>query len=239
MPPKYANQQLRSVTLEVNFSGQLGTYAVLGSIQEAFADAFPLVFVPQVQSGDAVALRPFQLRSESQHRSIAVAVNQASFIAFSYEGFDSFSLEGFGVLEPILRLIKPKALTKVVYRYENEIGVSADARGFIGVERVFPGAIPAVFDGKQTRLLNAAYEHGWNDGTFSGVYGLHARTEDPSGMKVLKVQTFASAEDCRVDQLRQATGAVHRVAVDLFEDIISPAFRDLIRSGNAEEEDAG
>ena len=228
--PKYPNQQLRSVSLETYFPGRLGAYAVFGEIQAKVEETLPSLFVPNFQSGQPSALRPFQMRDEAQSRSLAVAVNQVSFITFEYPGYVAFMEEALPVVSAALDCIRPSTLNRVIYRYENELGMSWDQASGLAVDLTFPGIVPPSFKETPCRAVNAAYEHGWAHGKFHGTRGFHARSDEEGGNTVFKVAVFAGIEGCEVRDLAEAAAEAHGVGVELFEALISPKFRQFISS---------
>lgn len=232
--PKYPNQQLRSVSLETYFPGRLGVYAALGEIQAAVEKTLPNLFVPNFQPGEPAALRPFQMRDAGQQRSLAVAVNQVTYVTFDYPGYPTFIEEALRMVEAALGCIKPPTLNRIVYRYENEIGMARDESKNLAVNLTFPGILPGVFGGSQTRAINAAFEHGWQGGVLHGAHGFHARAEEQGGSTVFKVTVFGSVEGCDLASLRTAADEAHRVGLELFESLISPGFRDFISSNSGE-----
>jgi len=232
--PRYPNQQLRSVSLETYFPGRLGAYAVLGRVQDAVQSTLPNLFVPNFQLGEAAALRPFQMRDAEQKRSLAVAVNQATYVTFDYPGYETFIQEAISMISAALDHVKPTTLNKVVYRYENEVGMARDEAKLLAVDLTFPGVVPRVFAGGQTRAINATYEHGWSGAVLHGAHGFHARTEDQGGATIFKVTVFGSVEGCKVADLKTAADEAHRVGFEVFESLISDGFRSFI-SSNGEE----
>lgn len=229
--PKYPNQQLRSVSLEAYFAGRLGAVAVFGAVQDAVAAKLPLLFVPNVQPGEASALRPFQLRDPDHKRSLALAVNQVTYVAFEYPGFEAFRDEAIPLITEALGTIGVKRLNRVVYRYENEVGVTRESDGSIPLRRVFPNAIPAVLGSGNCRTVDATFETRWEDTGSHGVQGFHARVEPANGGDALKVSVFAAMENTNLDALNGAAAKAHGIAFALFESLISEEFRNLISAG--------
>lgn len=236
--PKYPNQQLRSVSLETYFPGRLNVSSVLGQIQESVEERLPNLYVPNVIPGEAVALRPIQLRDAPLTRSLAIATNQVTYVSFKYPGFEAFAQEALPILSRSLSTIGPKKLNRVVYRYENEIGLGRDESGVLPVDQLFPGILPVVFsegDRKgRVKTVNSSYEHAWQEDGFKGVHGFQAVTEDNSGLTVFKITVFGALEDAPVAALSEATRKAHQIGVRLFEDMISTEFRMFI-STNKEE----
>jgi uncharacterized protein (TIGR04255 family) len=236
--PKYPNQQLRSVSLETHFPGELRALSAFGEVQDAVRSSLPNLFVPNVQAGEAPALRPFQLRNADQSRSLALAVNQATYVSFSYPGYESFAMEAVLAVSAALRAIKPPQLNRVVYRYENELLLAEGGDGSLGVERIFPAIVPKVFaEGAlagPAKALNASFEHAWQADGLKGVRGFSARADGAGAATVFRITVFGAVEGCGVADLERATAAAHRAGIELFEALISPSFRDFISSNNKE-----
>jgi uncharacterized protein (TIGR04255 family) len=236
--PKYPNQQLRSVSLETYFPGRLNVSAVLGQIQESVEERLPNLYVPNVIPGEAVALRPVQLRDAPLSRSLAIATNQVTYIAFKYPGFEAFAKEAIPILSRSLDTIGPKKLNRVVYRYENEIGLGRDESGLLPVDQLFPGILPVVFsEGARkgrVKTVNSSYEHAWEEDGFKGVHGFQAITEDNLGLTVFKITVFGAVEDVEIAALQNATSKAHQIGFDLFDFMISPEFRKFISTSKEE-----
>ncbi len=239
--PKYPNQQLRSVSLETYFPGELRSLSAFGAIQEALRGSLPNLFVPNLQLGEAVALRPFQLRDAEQTKSLALAVNQATFVSFAYPGYEAFAAEAVPAVAYALSELKPGKLNRVVYRYENELGIAREAQGALGVGRIFPEILPKVFSegdlAGSAIAINSATEHAWQADGLMGARGFHARTEDVGNSLIFKITVFGAVEGCAIADLERATAMAHKVGIGLFEALISPAFREFI-SANKQGGDA-
>jgi|GEM_PF-4158179 len=225
MPPKYPRQQLKSVSIEVFFPGQLEILSRFGQIQREVGGSSQLsqLFVPNVQAGEPIALRPYQLRDVEGTRSLALAVNQVAYIAFDdYPGFESFREEALPKIRGVLESVEVENLSRVRYLYENEVGLQ-DRSGF-EVSGLFPGVVPAgVIGAKVLSPFHSAAE--WLES--EDLVGFNARIEgsDP----VLKVGLFASATGAlALEGLEAAVERLHGRATHLFEAIISDQFRSLI-----------
>lgn len=222
MAPKYPNQQLKSVTMELFFPGRLEALGCLGQIQRDVEHELTHLFVPNIQVGEAPALRPFQLRNEAGTRSLALAVNQISYIAFNeYPGFTAFREEGLPILLSALERLQVSKIARVRYLYENEVGLQ-DQDGF-EVGSLFPGVLAV---GAPTRVLPPF--HSAAEWLLSrDQVGFDARIEGSS--PVLKVAVSSAAKGpISLNQIRDAIDRTHQQANALFEALISPAFRNLI-----------
>ena len=217
--PKYPNQQLRSVSLETFFPGRLSAYAVLGQVQDAVIDRLPNLFVPNAQDGDALALRPFQLRDEFQKRSLAIAVNQVSFVSFDYPGADAFLEESIELVTKALTIVSPPTLSRVVYRYENQLGVARESDGTVAIEKLFPGVLPGGAAAVTCAAIDSKVEGRWQRGDAHGNVGHHVRVEQELGLELLRVQVFASVEAPAISALQSASHLAHDVALEHFEKI--------------------
>jgi uncharacterized protein (TIGR04255 family) len=165
-------------------------------------------------------------------------VNQATLTSFDYPGYAAFAGEAVPLLTAVLRGIKPRKLNRVVFRYENVIGMSRDDDGTLPAEAVFPGIIPKVFDPSRgatpANSINSAYEHTCSAGRYKGVRGFHARAEDGDGFTTFKVTVFGAVEKCEILELAAATEVAHDIGYRLFEQLISDSFRKLISSSRRE-----
>ncbi len=131
--PKYPNQQLRSVSIETFFRGRLDAAARMGDVQREVEARLPDLFVPHVRHGEAVALRPYQLRDEEGTRSLALSFNQATFVAFEYPGHEAFIAEGLEMLRVTLGLMGVEELTRIAYRYDNAFDLPRSEGGAVSL----------------------------------------------------------------------------------------------------------
>jgi uncharacterized protein (TIGR04255 family) len=149
-----------------------------------------------------------------------------------------FFQEAIPILSNSLTAIAPKKLNRVVYRYENEVGLGRDERGELPIHRLFPGIFPNVFTtGGQAsgiKVINSSCEQSWEDVGFKGVRGFQANTEDSGVQTVFRITIFGAVEDVTVADLDKAVGSAHQVGESLFEDMISSEFREFIGSSKGE-----
>ena len=229
--PKYPNQQLRSVSLETFFSGRLRAMSAIADIQERLRGTYPNLFVPNASLGHAPALQPYQLRDATGRKSVAISVNQASFVIFDYPGHQAFLREALDVLPEVHRAIGVDALDRVVYRYENELGIGRRAPAN-PVALAFPGVVPTVFAGDpaRTRGLNSTAEQTWKEAPWTGASGFQVQTQDIEGTTVLRVVVFGTVEAVDAGRLPEAARKAHEMGVGLFESLISDSFRQFIES---------
>lgn len=237
--PKYPNQQLRSVSLEAFFSGRLDAFTAFGRVQALHAERLPNLFVPNLQPGDAAGLRPFQLRDAAGRESLALALNQVTFVSFDYQGYEQFAMDATKLVGSALDALGSPRLNRLVYRYENELGLAKNPDGSIPIERVFPGLRPNSLPGL-CRALDAQYDHLWTADLQRGGVGYQARLDTEGVGEVLRVSVFASVEALDgspgvvPERIVEACAEAHRRAHELFEAIISDEFRTFISAPKGE-----
>lgn len=225
--PKYPNQQLRQVSLEAFFPGQLGALGGFGRVQDLFKQRLPHLFVPNINSGDPAALRPFLLADDGRQSTLSLAVNQVAFSRRRYPGYAAFKADAIPTISAVLRELAPDKLTRVVYRYENEVGVPSD-QGVFFVDQFFPGILPAILS-ERTRVVNSNVESSWSDDVSAGSEGFQAQLEEsPFGFPVLKINIFATVENITIAELESAADRAHERAFTLFEKAISTSFKSFI-----------
>lgn len=224
--PKYPNQQLRSVSLETYFAGRFSALAGLRDVQDAFTADFPNLFVPNARDGQALDLSPYVLRSADDSKALGLAINQATFVSFAYPGFAAFVAEALPRLARTLELIGISTLNRVVYKYENAIGLSRDTDGVLPVGQIFNFPLP---DGGQLdtlREVNFIWRRTWNRGQFVGHLFVEKKENQETLVAVLAA--FVDPAGAAVD-LRQFAQAAHDEAQAVFERMITDTFRELIR----------
>ncbi len=185
----------------------------------------PLLFVPAAQPGISPALQPYQLRSESGDQVLSVAVNQVSYSTGSYPGFESFSKAAAERIGRALELFEVRRLERVVYRYENEVGVQKAEDGSI--------AMADVFDIGQAKwatgpLLNA--DVGITTQPSPGLQQIvRLRTEEVPTGAVIRLTVAALVSPAgEATELSEIIAKAHASAVTCFEAIITDTFREYI-----------
>lgn len=226
--PLYPNQQLRCVSLEAYFPGRFNAVSNFGAVQDEFSTRFPQLFVPNAQVGEAPTLRPYQLRDEAQKVSLALAINQATYISFDYPGFTAFSNEAFEVLDKTLTLLGISELSRVVYRYENEVGISRDGAGILPVNEIIQLETGSWLRSDSLMSVDIACEHAWPER--SGATRVHLRAEPPNEPDVLRLSIAATVAPCgRAEKLREFGALAHEHAAGMFEAMVTSGFRDFIK----------
>lgn len=222
MAPRYPNQQLRSVSLETFFSGRFAAPLAWPVVQEMVAAQMPRLFVPGDIPHQAPALRPYQLRSEDNTRSLALAINQVTYIAFEYPGFEEFEAEAVPLVQRVHELIGVTTCTRVAFRYENAIGVGRSEFGTLGLGEVLALDFPEWLGRDEFRELTLEWRRGWEHGE------IYAKVfqEAEGGRDVLRLSIAADVRDTA--ELAKATKLAHVQAHDVFDKMITAKFRSFL-----------
>jgi uncharacterized protein (TIGR04255 family) len=220
--PVYPNQQLRLVSFETYFPGQLSMLSSFGAIQNELHDRFPLLFVPQNDGTDAQALKPYQLRTASLTDIFALALNQASYSTARYPGADVFVPAAIDAMNVAYRHGKVEHLSRVRYKYENEISVGADS-----IHAALAAVLNATWLARlcptDVDLLSLDWTEVINHDERLG-FGL-TTTQHP-GRVVININIIGNLiSPCAVADLLDVATRVRKLASARFEEMISDAFR--------------
>lgn len=222
----YPNQQLALVTLHVGFAGRFAALTRLDEFQDSLGGEFPRLYVPHVSDGEAVALKPYQLRSESGHEMLAVAVNALTYGAYVYPGSEKFLARAVPLLTQALSLFGVRDLHRVVYRYENQIGIQR-VDGVLALDRVLNKERLAPMPLTQVRALNLE----WLQATDNGELFTKIHVQNEDGVEVLHVDLAAAMiPGGDVSALLASAKSAHDVAAARFEAMISDDFRVLLET---------
>ena len=225
MAARYPNQQLRSVSLETYFPGRFAATAAWGLVQERLSHRLPQLFVPGDTIGAPPALRPYQLRDDQGTRSLALALNQATYIALSdYPGFDDFIAEAVPVLEDVHATAGGTALSRVAYRYENAVSLGRGPDGTLALAEIIELDLPAWAGTNDLRSLNLELRRGWERGEVH----VHLFDETEGGGSVLRLVIAADVRHSEAARLAHDAAAAHAQARGVFESMIAPTFRAFL-----------
>ncbi|MBL9027445.1 MAG: TIGR04255 family protein [Myxococcales bacterium] len=233
--PDYPNQQLRAVSLETFFQGRFAVFSRLEQVQARHSGRLPHLFVPSSREGEAPALRPYHLKSEDQRESLAVAINQATYVSFDYPGYPVFVERALELIGSSLDIFGVNELTRVVYRYDNELAVSREKNSSLVLSDILKFSLP---DGSTADVQSVDLQ--WSRPWPSGVLGGRVWTEqDKQGVEILKLSIFAGVQPGRsLGELAQTAAASHEAARATFESMITDKFR-LFLQGKLEEDADG
>lgn len=231
--PRYPNQQLRSVSLETYFPGRFSVASGLERVQERYERDFPHVYVPNVQQGEPLTLRPHQLRSADGSESLAVSLNQATYISFAYPGATVFIARACRLLTTVLEECKVPDIDRVIYRYENEIGISP-VEGAIPVGKVLKLPLPEWSEASRGLV---DLDVGWTRRSTHGQLALRAVSHRSNTGTTLNITIASIVRPAgKVECLETFAQLAHDDASQCFEGMITDDYRKLISSVSSEEE---
>jgi len=224
--PRYPNQQLRSVSVETFFRGRLDAPARMGDVQRAFEARLPNLFVPNVQLGEALALRPYQLRDKSpETRSLARSFNQGSYVAFDYPGYEAFSGEAVEVLARALELLGVDDLTRVVYVYDNAIDLPVGEGGRLPLHLLLNLDFPDWLGQDDFAQLNLEWRRLWEPGF---VMGKMFQEEHDGGLTLRMLLRAVAEPGGDAKKLAEQVQATHARAFALFDSMITDRFKAFL-----------
>lgn len=224
--PLYPNQQLQSVSLETFFRGQLDIPARMGRVQREFSEQFPNLFVPNATPGPSSGLRPFQLRDNDETRSLAISLNQATYIAFQYPGSEAFIEEATSALDRTLKLLEVDELVRVAYRYDNAFIIPRRDDGTVPLDEMFNTRFPAWLGESSFHDLDLSWAQQWQHGTFAGELCHEDRGQHTKVSVVLRAAVESSPTRA---ELRISTERAHKRALEAFETMITDDFRTFLK----------
>ncbi len=229
---RFKNQPVRAASLETFFPGDLNVLARLGEVQRRFRGQFPNLFVPRVVVDEALPLRPYQLRPTDGRKSLAVALNQATFVSFEYPGHAVFIDEATSTLDETLRLLEIDVLNRVVYRYDNEVGLARGEERSLAIGKVLSLQLPTIAsDPTLFRELRAE----WTQATARGEIRVSIEVEARGNVDVLKFSIAATvARRVEVSSLRACASEAHDDALEGFKRLVTASFFESL-----EEDDDG
>lgn len=232
--PLYANQQLKSVSLETFFRGRAAALGRLELVQQEFDERLPNLFVPNAIPGHALSLQPFQLRSteDGLGESLAIAVNHVGYASFDYPGFKEFSRAGLEILYRTNELIGVTDLTRVVFRYENLIAVERQSNGVLSLGEILkPVFEPGRGENPGFVALKADWSEKWNRGILEVSLGV----ENADGVDMLRLRIAAMVNPAGgIGNLSDFSGDAHDCARSCFESLITDEFREVLRGASEE-----
>lgn len=204
-------------------------YAGLDDVQREVQDRMPDLFVPNAQPGMATALRANHFKSQDRSKALAVALNQATYVSYDYPGHVSFIEEAVTLLTRTLELLRIDDLNRVVYRYENEIGIGREENDVLPLNRILrmPKTTWCGFDS----LLAIGME--WSRMWERGQLITRLAVDEVRGAPVLQLGLAAQVAPAgSVGALREFAEDAHRVARECFDSMITDDFRALLRGDN-------
>jgi uncharacterized protein (TIGR04255 family) len=113
------NSPLAEVVFEIRFPGHFSVLAGLGRFQDSISSEFGSLFVPRLEAGEPIALKPFRWTSADGLHSVHAALHLFSFTSKKYTVFDEFKSHAHGYLTRFFAVYRPPKLTRLGLRYIN------------------------------------------------------------------------------------------------------------------------
>jgi len=145
----FKNAPLIEAVFEIRFSADLGIECKKSEFYNNIKKEFPNIFVPNVEPGQAIALKPYEFKSADLKKVIRFSINSFSFHTSDYSGgFESFEEECIRYVNLFLCYFKIDTLNRIGLRYVNRIPIIRK-KGIIPISEylnfgfILPKSIPS------------------------------------------------------------------------------------------------
>lgn len=123
----YPNSPLTDVACEVRFCGEMQVECERHRFWDKIRTEYPKILVPFPKEGQATALQHYRFRTDTDDRTVSVALNSLAYSETKYRGHDKYLAE-FERLVGLFRETFPKlgAVKRVGWRYMNLMPFTAE-----------------------------------------------------------------------------------------------------------------
>ena len=213
----YPGAPLRAVAIELYFDGVLDALTQFGEFQRRHRSTFDRTLFAESKS---TTFPPAILVGRRDKRGFGIGPTMMAALAFSYEtGFDGFLGWAFPLLTEALELLEIRAVTRVVYSYENLIQTPSTED--------IPSRLKLPFSAPRPDLelvgLGMSWRHNWPEGGAVGV-DLGGGEEDQEAL-VLKITAEFPGPLADLPSVDRAIRLAHTMARETFDAIITDKFR--------------
>jgi len=208
-------------------------FSKMSDIQDSLISELPNLYVPSVRDGEPLALRPYELRSADNRTSLAVAINQLSFISRRYPGYEKFVHAAVKVLDHPLEKMGVAELSRVIYRYQNKIGILRKDDGSIPLGDIFVESFAGMFGSNDATQVDASWTQKADGGLLS--VALVVDPDVPFSSLRLGIAGVIQPAGAASDLASYARTA-HERASNYFESIICDAFRQTLTGGHDDDD---
>lgn len=122
----YPNQPLTSVAIEIRFRGDLGVERSRAQIQQKVRDAYPNLFVPNIDPNVAPATQPFRFEDDARKNGIQFSICNFGIYSRDYPGHKALIAELTRVLSIFAKDLDPLRVTRIGWRYINEMAFTRE-----------------------------------------------------------------------------------------------------------------
>jgi len=209
--------------IEVRFHGDARIEHWRGQYQQIIRDKYPLMFVPKIVPGEALALMHYRFYSENKTQFLAIALNSLAFGLNQYPGWGAFRDEFLNHWEVLHRDLQPAMLTRVGVRFTNlfradESDDQSNALTQINFEKSYLKPLqerPVVHQGA------TSFQR--------GEYRISVQVVLPEDSQEVQVDYDAAAANVDPAQVREVTEQLHRLIEDEFFGSITSDLAESLR----------
>jgi uncharacterized protein (TIGR04255 family) len=234
--PLYPNQPLTEVATEVRFKGNLLVETIRADFQSRISEEYPVLLVPGAKAGIAPPLQPYRFERQDGLAGVQLAINSFSYYSREYPGHKSFLAGVEKALSIFSDLVNSIEVTRIGWRYINEIPFTRED-GLLPLDRFFrEDSIFGDSINRDIRDLSYKATLPINDKQLSIKLDC-AKLDEEMGEEtfLLDIDAF----DIKVSAVQMQTAAalgdiaaLHTVAYDAFESLISEDYRAFLKGGN-------
>lgn len=120
----YKNAPLKAVVFEIRFPAELSIETKRAEFFNNIKNDFPNLFVPVVDPAEAIALKPYEFKSEDLRKMIGFSINRFLFHTIDYSrGFELFEEECLKHITLFLEYFNIRNINRTGLRYVNHIPI--------------------------------------------------------------------------------------------------------------------
>lgn len=229
----YPGAPLRAVAIEVGFPPLLDAFPRFAKFQRRHPEFGTLYETSADDDGDMVPdghefARPrTAVLMRGQERAVTVAREQLAIITYPYAtGFAGFTGWALPLLREGLDDLEVGPIKRVSFKYENRIKHDVAK---LDLGSIFKVAPPAPVDAKPgIRHAHLHWDQSWEGGSVA--VEIHCCELVSTDEVHLNITAHRRAVSGNLDEIESLVHEAHRRARLTFEELITPAFRDRLKS---------
>lgn len=230
--PEYPNSPLEGVVFEIRFPGEPAIECHRDEFFAAARAEFPVIRVPKVQPGEAVALSPYHFERADGSASLLTALNLFAYQTKEYPGFHRFRAEAIRWVRVFAEHFRIGRVNRTGLRYTNVIPYAPSepfpVSNFLDAE-IRLGVVRSSSFGRFS--LAAVIPSGKNGVLTVQINEVESKTQESA---ILLDFDFAMAGDLHISNLETYLDGSHDETKRLFEGLITEKYRSFLKGEGLE-----
>lgn len=224
----YPNAPLAEVVFEIRFAGEPAVECRRHDFYQVIRSDFPVVAVPNVEPGQAIAMQPYHFKSEDGASTIMLAINRFAFSTRSYGGFSGFSGQAVSLVERFCNMFAITKLNRTGLRYVDVIPFVRHS-GRIPLARYFTLSLKSpALESDEFYNVSLAFEIACGNG-FLTTRVTTAKSADGIREVLVLDFDFAKTHELEVRHLRDYLTESHDHTKRVFEAILTEDYKSVMR----------